>query len=92
MATSGEPAERARAEIRRLAEAKGHPTDNARLALDRLDQAFAAGELQRTPLLDAAVGDLRLALLQDEGRPLGGKSAEAARLILRAIVRGLDEA
>ncbi|HXQ96228.1 MAG TPA: hypothetical protein VN800_04835 [Candidatus Acidoferrales bacterium] len=92
MATSGEPAERARAEIRRLAEAKGHPTDNARLALDRLDQAFAAGELQRTPLLDAAVGDLGLALLQDEGRPLGGKSAEAARLILRAIVRGLDEA
>jgi hypothetical protein len=92
MATSGELAERARAEIRRLAEAKGHPTDNARLALDRLDEAFAAGELQRTPLLDAAVDDLRLALLQDEGRPLGGKSAEAARLILHAIVRGLDEA
>jgi hypothetical protein len=92
MATTGDLAERARAEIRRLAEARGHPTDNARLALDRLDQAFAAGELQRTPRLDEAVGDLRLALLRDEGQPLGGKSAEASRFILRAIVRGLDEA
>lgn len=92
MATPGELAQRVRMEIRGLAEARGHPTDNAQLALDRLDQAFAAGELQRTPLLDAAVGDLRLALVQDEGQPLGGKSAEAARLILRAIVRELDQA
>jgi hypothetical protein len=92
VATPGEMAERARAEIRRLAEAKGHPTDNARLALDRLDQAFAAGELQRTARLDQAVADLRLAVLQDEDQRLGGKSAEAARFILRAILRGLDEA
>ncbi len=92
MATQGEMAERARAQIRALAEAKGHPTDNARLALDRLDEAFAAGELERTPLLDQAVGDLRLALVQEDGQRLGGKSGEASRFILRAILRGLDEA
>jgi hypothetical protein len=85
-------ADRARTQIRALAEAKGHATDNARLALDRLDEAFAAGELARTPLLDQAVGDLRLALVQEDGQRLGGKSGEASRFILRAIVRGLDEA
>ncbi len=84
--------ERARSDVRELAAASGHPTDNARLALDRLERAFAAGELRRTPFLDQAVGDLRLALAQDEGQRLGGKSAEAARFILRAIVRGLDQA
>jgi hypothetical protein len=92
MSTQGPMADRARAEIRELAAAKGHPTDNARLALDRLDLAFSSGELERTPLLDQAATDLRLALIQDEGQRLGGKSAEAARFILRAIVRGLDEA
>ncbi len=92
MPTPGPAAERAREEIRRLAAAKGHPTDNAQLALDRLDQAFAAGELERTPLLDQAAMDLRLALVEGEGQRLGGKTGEASRLILRAIVRGLDEA
>ena len=98
MATEGGGGDRAgsadgaRADVRNLAAARGHPTDNALTALDRLEQAFAAGELQRTPFLDRAIGDLRLALAQDEGQRLGGKSAEAARFILRAIVRGLDEA
>ena len=98
MATEGDGGDRAgaadgaRADVRDLAAARGHPTDNALMALDRLEQAFAAGELQRTPFLDQAIGDLRLALAQDEGQRLGGKSAEAARFILRAIVRGLDEA
>ena len=32
------------------------------------------------------------ALEQDEGEKLGGKSAEAARFILRAIDRALDDA
>jgi hypothetical protein len=36
--------------------------------------------------------DLRLALEQDEGMKLGGKSAEAARFIMRAIDRELDNA
>lgn len=38
------------------------------------------------------LGDLRLALEQDDGQKLGGKSAEAARFILRAILRELDRA
>ena len=47
-------AERARADVRDLAAARGHPTDKALLALDRLERAFAAGDLQRTPFLDQA--------------------------------------
>ena len=38
------------------------------------------------------LGDLARALEQDEGQRLGGKSAEAARFILRAISRELDNA
>ena len=44
-----------------------------------------------TPLLDQMLGDLALALEQDEGQRLGGKSAEASRFILRAIDRMLDD-
>jgi hypothetical protein len=36
--------------------------------------------------------DLARALERDEGQKLGGKSAEAARFILRAIDRELDRA
>ena len=72
--------------------AKGHTVDNARLAVARLDAAFADGSLQRTPAMDQYLGDLMLALDQDEGEKLGGKSAEAARFILRAIDRELDRA
>jgi hypothetical protein len=36
--------------------------------------------------------DLSQALEQDDGQKLGGKSAEAARFILRAIDRELDRA
>ena len=71
---------------------KGHTVDNARRVADRLDAAFAAGDLVRTPALDAMLGDLMVALEQDEGQKLGGKSAEAARFILRAISRELDNA
>ena len=73
-------------------EAKGHAVENARAAVDRLDAAFAAGDLQRTAALDAMLADLMVALEQDEGQKLGGKSAEAARFILRAISRELDNA
>jgi len=38
------------------------------------------------------VADLMLALEQDDGQKLGGKSAEAARFILRAMSRELDNA
>lgn len=73
-------------------DAKGHAVDNARAAVAGLEAAFAAGSLARTPVLDAMLADLMVALEQDEGQKLGGKSAEAARFILRAISRELDNA
>jgi hypothetical protein len=73
-------------------EARGHVVDNARAAVAGLETAFAEGVLNRTPALDAMLADLMVALEQDEGQKLGGKSAEAARFILRAISRELDAA
>jgi hypothetical protein len=73
-------------------DAKGHVVDNARAAVTGLDAAFAEGALKRTPVLDAMLADLAVALEQDEGQKLGGKSAEAARFILRAISRELNNA
>jgi hypothetical protein len=92
MASSGAAADQARTEIRELAERKGHAVDNARDVLARLEAAFADGSLERTPFLEQAMSDLQLALDQEAGQKLGGKSAEASRFILRAIDRGLDEA
>jgi hypothetical protein len=77
--------------VREIIERKGHSVDNARDAAARLDQAFAAGDLERTPFVDQALRDLELALEQDDDQKLGGKSAEASRFILRAIDRTLDE-
>jgi len=73
-------------------EAKGHAVENAREAADGLEAAFDSGALQRTPVLTAMLADLMVALEQDEGQKLGGKSAEASRFILRAIDRELDNA
>ena len=92
MTSSGPAAEAARADYRALLEQPGHAVDNARLAAARLEAAFAAGELQRTPERDAALADLSVALEQDDGQKLGGKSAEAARFIGRHIGRLLDAA
>jgi hypothetical protein len=92
MSSTGPQAEAARAVFRERMEAKGHAVDNARLAVAGLESAFAAGDLVRTPTLDQMLGDLMVALEQDEGQKLGGKSAEAARFILRAISRELDNA
>ena len=92
MSSEGAAADAARAEFRQLMDAKGHVVDNARKAEAVLDAAFAAGTLQRTPVLVAMLADLGVALEQDEGQKLGGKSAEAARFILRAISRELDNA
>jgi hypothetical protein len=92
VASSSPAADAARADFRAAMEAKGHAVDNARAAADGLEAAFASGALQRTPLLDQMLGDLGRALEQDEGQKLGGKSAEAARFILRAISRELDNA
>ena len=75
-----------------LIAAKGHAVDNARAAVARLEAAFADGVLARTPSLDLFLADLMRALEQDDDQKLGGKSAEAARFILRAIDRELDRA
>jgi len=85
-------ADEARAEFRAILEEKGHSVDIARRAIARLERAFADGALQPTPPIEQAIADLRLALMQDEGQTLGGKSAEASRFILRAIDRELDSA
>ena len=90
--TPGEAAAAARADVRELIAAKGHTVDNARAVVARLEAAFAAGDLERTSSMDQYLADLMRALDQDEGEKLGGKSAEAARFILRAIDRELDQA
>jgi len=92
MTTTGVAADAARAAVRELITAKGHTVDNARAAVIRLEMAFAAGDLVRTTSMDLYLGDLTRALEQDEGERLGGKSAEAARFILRAIERELERA
>lgn len=92
MSSTGPAADAARADVRALIGAKGHAVDNARAAVARLETAFAEGALMRTPDLDRFLADLVQALDQDEGEKLGGKSAEAARFILRAVDRELDRA
>ena len=92
MASQGPAADAARSEFRELLEAKGHAVDNARAAEAGLLGALDRGDLQRTPALDQMLADLTVALEQDDGQKLGGKSAEAARFILRAISRELDNA
>ena len=84
-------ADRARAEFREILERKGHAVDIARDAAARLEAAFVAGDLARTPFVDQALKDLDVAVEQDDGQRLGGKSAEASRFILRAIGRNLDD-
>jgi hypothetical protein len=92
MSSTGPAADAARAEFHELMEAKGHAVTNARAAAVRLEEAFTAGALVRTPAIDQMLADLMVALEQDEGQKLGGKSAEAARFILRAIDRELGRA
>lgn len=75
----------ARAAFRERMEARGHVVDNARAAVAILEAAFADGSVARTPILDQMLADLMVALDQEAGQRLGGKSAEAARFILRAI-------
>jgi hypothetical protein len=90
--SAGPEAEAARAAFRTRMESPGHAVENARLAMDVLMAAFASGALHTTPALDGMLADLAVALDQEEGQRLGGKSAEAARFILRAISRELDNA
>jgi hypothetical protein len=92
VASTGPAAEAARNAFRELMDAKGHAVENARAAVAGLEAALASGVLVSTHLLDQMLGDLMVALEQDEGQKLGGKSAEAARFILRAVSRELDNA
>jgi hypothetical protein len=92
MSSTGPGADAARRDVRELIVAKGHAVDNARAVVARIEEAIEAGDLRQTPELGTYLSDLRLALEQDEGQKLGGKSAEAARFILRAIDRELDNA
>lgn len=92
MTTESVEADASRADVRELIGAKGHTVDNARAVVARLEVAFADRSLDRTPSLDLFLGDLMRALEQDDDQKLGGKSAEAARFILRAIDRELDRA
>ena len=92
MTTSGPAAATARADVRELIAAKGHTVDNARAILARLDEAFERGDLVITPELEIYLADLRRVLDQEDDQKLGGKSAEAARFILRAIDQDLDNA
>jgi hypothetical protein len=92
MTMRGAGGDQARADFRELIAAKGHAVENARAAVARLEVAFAAGDLRRTETLNGMLADLMVSLEQAEGQKLGGKSAEAARFILRAISRELDNA
>ena len=92
MTTTGAASDVARADIRELISAKGHSVDNARAVVARLDDAFERGDLVKTPDLETFLADLQQSLEQDDDQKLGGKSAEAARFILRAIDRELDQA
>lgn len=92
MTSNGPAADAARREFHEIMERKGHAVDNARDAVARLEQAFAAGDLRRNPEIDGVLADLSVALEQDEGQKLGGKSAEAARFIGRRLGHLLEEA
>ena len=94
MTSTGPAAEASRAAFRAYLDARGHAVENARAAAAELEAALAAGALTRTPALDRMLGDLAVALDADleAGEKLGAKSAEAARFILRAISRELDQA
>jgi len=92
MASTGPAAEAARTEFRAILEEKGHTVEITRRAVERLERALAEGALSRTPPLDGMLADLMVALEQDDGQKLGGKSAEAARFIGRAISREIDNA
>ena len=92
MTSTGPAADAARAAFREHLAARGHAVDNARAAAAGLEAALEAGVLARTPPLALMLADLTRVLEADGDQRLGGKSAEAARFILRAIERELDRA
>jgi hypothetical protein len=79
-----------RTKFHAIIERPGHAVDNAREALELVESAISQGVVDRTPEIDQTLADLRLALEQDDGQKLGGKSAEAARFITRRLGQLLD--
>ena len=92
MRSTSPAADAARRDFHEIMERKGHAVDNARDAVARLERAFAEGTLQRNPEIDGVLADLAVALEQDAGQKLGGKSAEAARFISRRLEQLLADA
>jgi len=92
MTSQGPAADAARREFHEILERKGHAVDNVRDAVAHLERAFATGALTRNPEIDGVLADLAVALEQDEGQKLGGKSAEAARFISRRLEQLLKDA
>jgi hypothetical protein len=94
VSSAGPAAAAARDAFRAWIAAKGHVVDNAREAVAGLEEALQAGILVRTPALELMLADLARVLAADPtaGEKLGGKSAEAARFILRAIDSELERA
>ncbi|HEY7024339.1 MAG TPA: hypothetical protein VH371_05185 [Candidatus Limnocylindrales bacterium] len=81
-----------RAELRTVLGQQGHSVDNAREAMELVESALSEGVFERTAEIDQVLADLRLALEQDDGQKLGGKSAEAARFITKRLSQLLDDA
>ena len=92
MPSTGARADAVRADFHAVMERPGHAVDNAHEAMALVESALAEGVLMRTPEIDQTLADLRLALEQDEGQKLGGKSAEAARFITKRLGQLIDEA
>jgi len=92
MTSTGPAAEAARRQFSEILARKGHAVDNVRDAVARLEQAFADGVLTRTSEIAGVLADLAVALEQDEGQKLGGKSAEAARFISRRLEQLIADA
>jgi hypothetical protein len=80
----------ARDAFRDRVEAKGHAVENVRQAVDALELAIARGDIRLTPVIRQMLDDLGAAIHADDDQKLGGKSAEAARFIARALLRQLD--
>lgn len=78
-----------RAQVQTLVAGKGHAVDIGRSVAELLDRAIGDGAITPTPALEQALVDLRRAVEPGEHRKLGGKSGEAARMILRIVVREL---
>lgn len=80
----------ARDQFRERIGAPGHAVENVRQAVEGLEAAIARGDVRLTPPIRQMLEDLGSAIHRDDGQKLGGKSAEAARFIARAVLRQLD--